>query len=391
MTLQPAAGARDLNPQQVEINHLLTKNLADIYRMWGYEEVSPPRVERLATLMAGGRIDSNEIVKLVADEPLGLRPEMTASIARAACTRFSQRPRPLRLWAEGTTFESRLSAEGSLCIEENLVSGVELFGIKDISAEMELLSLLLKALEVLKIESGKPKLLIGHTALMDMLLSPFKNQQKEHIRKALIHYNRLELEQLDIGKKEKEHLLDLQKLRGLPLNILNRLASTFEETDVLADLKRLFNTIEPLANQYNLNLQLDPTFQPHLELYTGIVFELVCQGQSAPIVIARGGRYDEIMRRFGANESSAAGVGFSFAIDQIRELQIQEEIRRSIPSSTLVAFGPKGNLEQALSRQREWHNKGECALLELECCSNREHANQIMKSKGCTNIDWINA
>ena len=99
MALQPAAGARDLNPRQVESNRALSERLASVFRLWGYDEVSPPRVERLDTLMAGGAIASEDVVRLVADEPLGLRPEMTASIARAACTRLASRPRPLRLWA----------------------------------------------------------------------------------------------------------------------------------------------------------------------------------------------------------------------------------------------------------------------------------------------------
>ena len=108
MALQPASGARDLNPQQVEHNQVLRERLAAVFRSWGYEEVWPPQVERMDTLKAGGGIDSSDIVRLVADEPLGLRPELTASIARAATTRLSQRPRPLRLWSSGTVFESRL-------------------------------------------------------------------------------------------------------------------------------------------------------------------------------------------------------------------------------------------------------------------------------------------
>ena len=166
MALQPASGAKDLNPKQVETNHLLSKKLSEVYRLWGYEEVSPPRVERLSTLIAGGAISIDEIVKLVADEPLGLRPEMTASIARAACTRLSGRQRPLRLSATGTVFESRKSVEGAVSIEENLQSGVELFGLKGIGAEIELLSLILDSLERLGLENMKPTLLIGHTSLM---------------------------------------------------------------------------------------------------------------------------------------------------------------------------------------------------------------------------------
>ena len=112
MALQPAAGARDLNPREVDGNRWLCDQLAEVYRLWGYAEVSPPLVERLETLEAGGGINDRELVRLAADEPLGLRPEMTASIARAACTRLASRPRPLRLWSSGTVFRSAPSDSG---------------------------------------------------------------------------------------------------------------------------------------------------------------------------------------------------------------------------------------------------------------------------------------
>ena len=54
MALQPAAGARDLNPRQVEGNRRIREQLAAVYRLWGYQEVDPPSVERLDTLAAGG-------------------------------------------------------------------------------------------------------------------------------------------------------------------------------------------------------------------------------------------------------------------------------------------------------------------------------------------------
>ena len=75
-----------------------------------------------------------------------------------------------------------------------------------------------------------------------------------------------------------------------------------------------------------INLQLDPSFQPHFELYTGLVFQLVCKGVAAPVVIARGGRYDDLVKQCGSKDEKPAGVGFSFAIDSIRELFSYEEI-----------------------------------------------------------------
>jgi ATP phosphoribosyltransferase regulatory subunit len=84
-------------------------------------------------------------VRLASDEPLGLRPELTASIARAASTRLAERPRPLRLWAMGSTFRSSTADGGSQRLHEQLQSGVELLGAQTAAADVELMRLLLAA------------------------------------------------------------------------------------------------------------------------------------------------------------------------------------------------------------------------------------------------------
>ena len=118
MTLQPASGARDLNPQQVRKNHLIASKLSSLYQLWGYERISPPHIERLDTLTAAGGISNNEILKIVSDEPLGLRPEITASIVRAASTRFNEYEKPLRFWSTGTSFKCNQSIDGGIDITD---------------------------------------------------------------------------------------------------------------------------------------------------------------------------------------------------------------------------------------------------------------------------------
>lgn len=392
MALQPATGARDLNPKQVQQNQHLREQLARVYRNWGYDEVSPPQVERLDTLMAGGAIASHDVVRLVADDPLGLRPEMTASIARAACTRLKDRPRPLRLCACGTIFECRAAEEGGLCIEEKLHSGVELFGVRDLAAELELLTLLLQAMKALPILGAhQPQLLIGHTALMELILSPFKDGLREDIRRCLIQYDRLGLESLGLEAKDLERLVQLLDCRGEPKMILHRLESSFGFQVVLENLERLFVHLSPLASQQSLALQLDPTFHPHHQLYDGLVFQLVCQGVSAPTVIARGGRYDGLVQRCGECDDNAGGVGFSFCLDDIRDLPGSISECPSSETSILVCWHQKSSLEQALLKQTSWHAKGRVAQCDLQPCRNREEAELRLQRSGCDTVDWLSA
>ena len=390
MALQPAAGARDLNPRQVESNRLLSERLAAVYKLWGYDEVSPPRVERLDTLMAGGAIASGDVVRLVSDDPLGLRPEMTASIARAASTRLARRPRPLRLWASGTVFQSRSADEGGMCIEENLQSGVELFGVQGVEAEMELLTLLIAAVRTLDLGAGhRPQLLIGHTALMDLVLSPYQGDRKDAIRTALTRYDRLAIESMDLPQGDRARLLLHLDSRGRPDLQLQELEQQFGPQPVFADLKRLTDLITPAADEQRVSVQLDATFQPIFELYTGLVFKLVCQGKAAPVVIARGGRYDDLVRRCGATGTDAAGVGFSLAIDPIRELLSESSTGQPDETAVLVAYSSGTGLEDALRRQLFWHQQGTRAVVELKPVQDRSQAEAMARQRGGLQLDWI--
>ena len=390
MALQPATGARDLNPKQVQQNQYLREQLSTVYRHWGYDEVSPPQVERLDTLMAGGAIASHDVVRLVADDPLGLRPEMTASIARAACTRLKDRPRPLRLCACGTIFESRTAEEGGLCIEEKLHSGVELFGVKNLAAELELLTLLLEAMNALSLLGDhQPQLLIGHTALMELVLAPFEQPIREEIRSCLIQYDRLGLEAMELEASDLKRLVNLLDCRGTPKTILELLANSFGSQPVLSDLERLFVHLSPIAEQQSLALQLDPTFHPHHQLYDGLVFQLVCQGVSAPVVIARGGRYDGLVERCGESDENAGGVGFSFCLDDIRDLPGSNSDTAKTESSILVCWSDNLSLEKALLKQMRWHAEGKVAQCDLNSCRDRQEAEERLRLSGCNTIDWL--
>ncbi len=391
MALQPASGAKDLNPQQVEENTYLSRRLSKIYKLWGYEEVSPPTVERLVTLNAGGAIELEDIVKIVADEPLGLRPEMTASIARGASTRLNQVTQPLRLYATGNVFEKRESAEGGVCIEEHLQCGVELLGIKGISAEIELLTLLLEAMDNLNLSnSNKPILLIGHTSIIDLIMEEVGKDEREAVRNYLIDFDRHSLENFKFNSRSiQERILNLLDYRGYPTEVIRKLEDQYSNNNVLNNIKRLFSMVEPMASDHGIRLQLDPTFMPHFELYNGIVFQLICQGNSSPVVIARGGRYDGVLEHCGVNANKAAGLGFSFAIDKIRELKNNDRKITDSQTKVLVTYSKNKTLEEAFTRLNYWHQKGVVAQIELKPFHNKDEAYLSCNSNNSFQIDWL--
>ena len=390
MTLQPASGARDLNPQQVRKNHLIASKLSSLYQLWGYERISPPHIERIDTLMAAGGISNNEILKIVSDEALGLRPEMTASIVRAASTRFNEYERPLRFWSTGTSFKCNQSIDGGIDIEESLQSGVELIGAKAINAEIELLSLLIESLKVIEIDlKYQMTLLIGNTYLLELILSSFKSNKLDQIKKILCDLDYIELKKIDIDEEQRIFIREIMNMRGIPEKVLCNLKNIYGSNCYIENLMELFNIIEPLAREKGIEVQLDPTLGTKYNLYSGLTFSLVSSSSSAPIIIAKGGRYDDLVKKFSSSIHNCFGIGFSISIDKVRELISSTKDMKNNKERVLVAYKKSANLNKALKQQKKWHSKGVVSVISHEPLINKDQTNQLLKSSRCTKIEWI--
>ena len=390
MTLQPASGARDLNPQQVRKNHLIASKLSSLYRLWGYERISPPHIERLDTLMAAGGISNNEILKIVSDEPLGLRPEITASIVRAASTRFNEYERPLRFWSTGTSFKCNQRIDGGIDIEESFQSGVELIGTKAINAEIELLSLLIESLKIIEIDQEyKMTLLIGNTYLLELILSSFDSTRIDQIKNILCDLDFIALSKLDVTDEQSMFIKKILNMRGEPEKILTNLKNIYGSNSYIENLKELFTIIEPLAKEKGIEVQLDPTLGTKYKLYSGLTFSLVSSSPSAPVIIAKGGRYDDLVKKFSSSDQNCFGIGFSISIDKIRELVSSKDEMKGNNEKVLIAYKQSESLYKALKQKKEWHNKGIISVISHEPLKTNDATNQLLKSNRCTKIEWI--
>ena len=389
MALQPAAGARDRNPGEVASNSRLCDRLAQVYRLWGYQEVDPPTVERLDTLEAGGAIAEHDLMRLAADEPLGLRPELTASIARAASTRLAKRPRPLRLWASGSTFRSIRADGGGQRLNETLQSGVELLGDGSDAADRELLHLLLAATAKLGLcQDHHTTLLVGHHGLLDALLEQVPAEQRLLTRRALTDFDPVALAGLQLPDSRRRGLATLLGLRGDAPQVLYQLEQWLGPHPLLERLASTLSAVAPAAAREGVRLQLDPTFQPHFDLYDGLVFKLVCRAENAPVEVASGGRYDALVGRFESDPEQAAGMGFAIQIEAVREL-LQGSAAANDETTPWLVTSSSGDLSAVLARMAELHANGEAAELHGPPCASAEAAEALAQQRGCRGAIWL--
>ena len=377
----------DIKLVDVKNNSNIISLLNNIYKLWGYEEVSPSFINTLETIKGRGVIDENEVVGIVSNNSLCLRPEMTTSIIKLSSTRLVNKKRPIRLFTNGMVFNKKQNNKNSFKLEEKLQSGIELIGYDTKNPEIEIINILFDAIDNVNLKDDCDLcLLVSTTKIMDLILNKYKNNNFEEIKKSLVNFDQNKLSKLEIEQDDKYILKDLLFTRGEPIAILKKLENIYGSSKTLNDLNLLFETLSKISTKYGVKLQLDPTFQPHLNLYEGIVFQLIGDIGNNKCVIAKGGRYDELVRFFNPNEKVLNGIGFTISIDVLRNLIKQE---KGDKKKILLMYKDSYLLDKAMNHQKELQKKGDIVILHLNPCEDLSKAHQIMVDNNCSKILWV--
>jgi ATP phosphoribosyltransferase regulatory subunit len=320
MVYQPPIGARDLFPLDVAQKRWIEDRLQQVFHRWGYHRIITPTLERLDTLMAGGAINPSTVIQLQDRDGdfLGLRPELTASIARAAVTRLAGVPYPQRLYYNANVF--RQAERGSTRQHEFYQAGVELIGAGGVAADAEILLLLLESLRNLGLNDSA--IILGEAGLTRSLLSVFPAALRPAVRQAIAHLDRIGLEALPLSAEQQQRALLLFDLRGQPMDVLQQASALNLEEEQRATVNRLKALIELLQTTQSegadsprliLDLSLIQTF----DYYTGIVFEAV--SASGQQVLGQGGRYDQLLGLYHPKQESQPGIGFVLNIEELHQ------------------------------------------------------------------------
>jgi ATP phosphoribosyltransferase regulatory subunit len=329
MVYQAPSGARDLLPLDVAQNHWIEGRLEQVFQRWGYDRIITSTVERLDTLMAGGAIDQNAVIELhqSTGQRLGLRPELTASIARTAVTRLSRVTYPQRLYYNANVFrQTHKGIYGSQ--QEFYQSGVELIGAGAATADAEILLLLADCLTQLNLTNWS--LVLGDAGLTRALLTPFPAAVRDPVRQALARLDRVTLENLDLSPELRQQALKLFDLRGKPETVLQTVSgfdlAPAAQTTVarLKSLIALLRDSQPFQSDpgdpgTGPSLTLDLSLIQTFDYYTGLVFEAVASPAMGCQVLGQGGRYDNLLGVFHQQGISFPGIGFVLHTETIHQ------------------------------------------------------------------------
>lgn len=390
MLHQAPAGARDWLPVEVRQKRWLSQNLETVFSQWGYQQIITSTLEWVETLTAGGAIEPATVIQVQdgTDEPLGLRPEFTASIARATVTRMQGKSLPQRLFYNGNVFRSPEGHHGEQV--ESYQAGVELIGATGEFADSEIILLLRDCLEQLGLENWH--LVLGEAGLTRSLLEPFPEQLRAKVRYCIAHLDRVSLENLPLSEQLKQRALTLFDLRGTPETVLAKVSELDLDDTGKTIVQKLRSLLELLSQTTAFSLTLDLSLLQTIDYYTGIVFEVVAQTDRETCIIGQGGRYDQLLGLYHPQGENLPGIGFALNLDTLqacllRQNQLPEPKR--VSSWLIVPQTPQAQIA-ALNYAQDLRKKDPSLSVELALeQATPEEMKNYAQNKGIQQIAWL--
>lgn len=307
-------GSRDVLPEEARELRAISEGLRVVFEAAGYGEVKTPTLEYADVLARGEVGDITPTYRLVDDRGawLTLRSDMTVPIARVAATRYPADSGPLRFWYDRIAYRPVPQLQGRAREVQQL--GVELIGVDGAAGDHEVLGLAARALDAAGLDDAR--LVIGDARLSATVLRAVGMGEATI---AAVHDGLLAggfvgiemvLAEAGLPGDEVERVVRLLRTRGA--------TSLLEEhaAELAGPGQELAATIAGLSDVERARVIVDIGLVRDLDYYSGLVFDAVHPALGEPI--GGGGRYDELVGRFGTDRPA---VGFGLSVDAVHRAQ----------------------------------------------------------------------
>ena len=314
--LHTPEGVRDIYGSEFVKKFELEHTLFEVMNSYGYQGIETPTFEFFDVFgKEVGTVPSKELYKFFDKEgnTLVLRPDMTPSIARAV-SKYFHNDEAIRLCYMGSTFINHDKYQGRL--KETTQLGAELMGDGTVKADVELISMLVAALQKAGLKEFQVSL--GQVRFFRSLLleADLDAETEELLRLHISQKNRFAVEELvetlDIPESLKIAFGALADLSG-SVEVLERAKKLTDNEMALKAVSILEDIYEGLkgcgCEKY---VSFDLGMLSKYDYYTGIIFRVYTFGSGEAIV--KGGRYDKLLSHFGRK---LPAVGFAIVIDQL--------------------------------------------------------------------------
>lgn len=348
-------GIEEILPPEAANIEFLRRQVLDLLGTWGYNLVIPPMAEYLESLLTGVGHDVDLLTFKITDQlsgrMMGLSADNTQQVARMDVHSMHQENSARYCYSSPVLHTRPASIHAS---RSPIQVGAELYGIKSVAADIEIVSLMLEMLQNLGIEDLT--LDLGHVAIYHSLTASMA--LPEAIDRQLYRLVR------------DRSIPDLEQFIALH-------ASSYPDMQLVADLSKYSGSRDALRQAYTAYGHLGQTITGHLDrlnkiadavearypkvtlnfdlaelkdynYHTGLVFSAFTPRFGH--AVAKGGRYDATGTVFG---SSRPATGFSADLKILAKL-----VKKTAEAPAIFApYKGEGDLHRAVTALRQEHRR----------------------------------
>ena len=378
----PAAGMRDMVPSEVALRDWAIHVITDSYEKFGFTRIETPIMENINLLKRGEggenlqlifevlkrgekldrELSNPNTIKRDALADLGLRFDLTVPLVRFYANNISSLPNPLKAIQIGPVFRAESPQVGRF--RQFTQCDIDIIGVKSEIAEMELVQATSNALSGLGFSGFTVR--INDRRLLALLAEAF-GFAKEKTDRLFITLDKLDKIGIDGVRKELENdghentaitkMIDFlgatQKARG-DLKAQRESLPDLITDEIWQPLNNVVTAIQTIA-QGKFKIEFDPTLVRGMGYYTGMIFEISCEGYSSSV--AGGGRYDKMVGKFSGRDVPACG--FSIGFERIISILSEKGFKPPSEAERLaLIFDPdRDNASDVLLAATELRNK----------------------------------
>jgi histidyl-tRNA synthetase len=308
-------GVRDFYPEDMFVQNYIFGKFKKVCESFGYNQYDASVLEPadLYRAKSGEEIVNEQTYTFTdrGDREVTLRPEMTPTVARMVSARKQELSFPLRWYSIPNLFRYEKPQKGRL--REHWQLNVDLFGVADTAAEVEVISMAYSIMKELGLKDTDFQIRLNSRKIMNFILNDLLSLDEvtaQKICKLIDKKNKLAPKDFDDGIKElitdkSAEFLTLLNSQNFE-EFISRLPKTLEVSAKVDEVREVMAQLEKLGIT---NTVFDQTLMRGFDYYTGIVFEVYDNNPENRRSVFGGGRYDDLLAIFDGERVPAFGFG----------------------------------------------------------------------------------
>ena len=347
--------------------HFMEEEANKLFTKYGVKEIRTPIFEA-TELFARGVGDTTDIVNKEmytfekSERSLTLRPENTAGVVRAFIENGMHRlSAPVKLWYKGPMFRYERPQAGRQRQFHQV--GVEVFGIKQATADAEVILMAVDYLNALGLNDLSVELnSLGCPECREVFKTKLKEALKPYLSQMCpdcqSRYEKNPLRLLDCKVEECKEIYAKPEIQAV-------IQSDF----ICEDCSSHFEELKGYLNELKVNYSINKLLVRGLDYYNRTVFEIKSNNLGSQNAVCGGGRYDSLVKNLGGEDTPA--VGFAMGMERLASLIQERKEEKSL------AFIVCNNPLESIKLTTELRRKGLSCEFDL---TNKKFVKQLEKA-----------